>query len=423
MRTWIAVTIIGLICVGAAGVIYGPRLARTMVPQLYLARAAAVTVQEFRPAFDTALEMLPKLQGEQLRHELTLGLNNLQGDLVRNLDPGILSTVPMLSLRNVIRRDKVNDSFAADIGLQMAATPIVNVGLHLDRERIAVNVPLLFDHSIIVNPHRLGSDLTNSVLGTFIPPGMVDDAQFYWMYDNVLFDVTEPIDLSEFFATLPGLFLSMEFEYLGRNEFDEFRVVVPAEQANRSWGALLGSFPDIDLVMFASQLTEDDIAVTALVGGGRLVGLSFELYDNTEEIIITSPEAGSLNFRHSLTTDIFSQATNIGLNVSDERTHQAISVNADTEAGGMVSGSAEIDLRLFPEAWRLEADVRSLSVSVPSLDIVLHARYMLMPDTEPILFHDEHARLLTDLNIFDLLGVYARIGSSPLGGILGNLLP
>ena len=99
-----------------------------------------------------------------------------------------------------------------------------------------------------------------------------------------------------------------------------------------------------------------------------------------------------------------------------------IAFNARAEDSGF-SVSTAGNITLFPDAWRVEADFRNLSLRTPDLDIALHARYVMTENTTPIQFDAAGARHLTDLNILDLFGALSRIEGSPLGGIVGGILP
>ena len=438
VRTWLVVSVLGLACAGAAGVVYGPGIARNVLPQFFLARAAAVTAQEFLPSLETAYSMVPRIQNEALRQELTLGMNSVAGPIVQNVDPAILALAPMLSLRNVSRWDMHNNTFAADLALQMAATILLSANFQLEPDRIAFNVPMLFDQSLVVNPRRLGSEWDESILGGLLFPGLIDDQLFYQFYHDTFFGRMEEINLSAFFASLPGLLLDTDFEFLGQEllddseqEVDTFRITVPAERANNSWSLLVN---EINIPQLAQSLTYEDLIVIAYVRSNRLVGVNLIAAspDLSHNIILRFPEAGNVQFELISYGDMeeaysFEQSASGYMSMHERSGHHAISFTIATSsqinAFSLYSLGAQGNIRLFPDVWRVEADVQALNFSSEDIDISLNARYFLFADTEPVLFFDDDARLLTDLNIFDLLGMYTRIESSPLAGIFGNLLP
>ena len=452
IRTWLVVTFLGLACAGAAAVVYGPEIARNVLPQFFLARAAAVTAQEFRPALMAAHSMIPRIQREPLRHELILGLNSI--NTAGGLDPSLQAVLPILSMRNVTRWDNVNNAFAANLNLQMAATTIIGADLHLDSDRILLNVPMLLEHGIIVNPRQLGSEWNQSILGGLLFPVIIDDQVFYQIYQDILFSRMEEVDFSPFLDSLPRLILETEIEFLGREAFEGsgrqvevFEVTVPAERANNSWELLLDTavfqapaLDDTNIFTFINPLTTEDLIVTVYVDGGRLAGVDMiaETADFIQNASFRFPDVGSVSFNLLSVGKVsgFEQNLKGSMSVRETVGHHAINftieVSSHTGLSNNLDFSGDIfnqtitahgDVRLFPEVWRVEADIRALSISLPELDVSLNARYMLFADTEPVLFFGDDARLLTDLNIFDLLGIYARIEGSPLAGILGNIMP
>ena len=429
LRIWIVLTVLGLAGAGAAGAYYGPQFARNMLPQFYVARAVATTANEFMPVMDSLQVLIPEIQNASQRHEFTLGLNHISG--IDGIDPAILSVAPMLSLRNVLRRDMDRNAYAAAMSLQMAATTLVSADLHLDQELIAVRIPLLFDHSITANPRRIGSEWDSSILGGILASGIIDDTLFYQAY-STLFDRRPEVDLAAFMSSLVSLAANIDFYYAGQNTemgVDVFQLTVPAGHANASANLLIADF-----IHFAEDLT-----LTMYVGGNRLSGMDFVA---RADIGITSPidlhgqirftDIGTADFYfHSSETDIQYLETLSG-HLALDVTGAGQVINFAIEANGHgdltlayrpnYSIGAEGAVRLFPEAWRVEADLSRLDIQIPGADISFNLRYMLMPDNEPVIFNDESAQLLTDLNIFDLLGVYARIEGSPLAGIIGDFL-
>jgi hypothetical protein len=358
-----------------------------------------------------------------------LGLNHLRG--IEGLDPAILSAAPMLSLRNVLRWDSARNAYAASVSLQMAVTTLLSADLHLDQDIIAVNIPLLFDHSITMDPRRLGSEWDSSIPGSMLAPGIIDDAMFYYMYSSI-FDRREEVDIAAFISSLAALAANTGFYYEGRGSEiaeDVFLLTVPASYANASANILLPG--GINFV--------EDLDITMFTGRNRLAGMDFEAradIGSPSHILLRGqirfPDTGRAEFAFQSFEEAYGYLETLDgyLSLDDTTGNQTISFTVDAEGHGDLSteprpnysAGAEGTIRLFPEAWRAEADFSRLSIAIPGADLSLNLRYMVMPDNEPVIFDAEGARLLTDLNIFDLLGMYARIEGSPLGGIIGDFL-
>ena len=440
IRVWIIIAAIGAGCVGAVGV-YGPRLARSTAPQFFVARAMLTLAQGVMPEIENLQafsDLIEAFNNGVWRQELRLGINQLEGEITSNIDPSILSAAPMFTLKNVTRWDNVQEAFAAELALQMATTTIVNADLYLDRERMIVNIPMLFDFGLTVDPRRLGSDWDASLIGGMLLPGIIDDEAFYQMYMEMLFSPREEADLSGFIASMPELLRHMDFEYGGRHAIDDFEqrvdifyLTIPKYQVNASIGYVISG---VDFT--------DDITLVLHINGRHVLGIDYKTSIDVNHLQLAqsghirfTEELGQLQFELvSLESGMDSMHSIHGtLLFSDGPGHQAISFNINfTENRDLLSSrgppqpsfiaSLEGKIQIYPQDYRIEADFRNLSISWQSSDISLIAQYAIQVDNEPVIFDDTNSRALTDLNIFDLLGMYARIEGSPLGGMLGDFL-
>jgi len=437
IRTWIIIAVLGAGCVGAAG-LYGPHLMKNMFPQFFIARAAVNLTREVTINTDT-LQAIPSMI-EEIRHnswrqEMTVGIDRLEGDFISNIDPTILAVAPMLSLNNISRWDNTREAFASELILQMAATTVASVDLHLERELIAVYIPMLFDFSITTDPRHVGSDWDSSVLGSIVSPGMIDDQLFYQIYEEILFESGEEIDFTKFADSLIELARHITFEYSGRQTPDDIgRVVdvyyltIPANYAETS----------MDIIVPGTSFT-DDLKLIVYIDGSRIIGVDIEAWLSIDRIQFAKssyfrfPEASHVQFEIVILEGLdlmYSvdgyldfhegagyQAASFDINLV--RSHDLLSsvLTFPTVAG------AKGRVQWFPQDHRIAADVNQLSVSWQDNMVSVNVRYLIYSDNEPVIFDKNNARPLTDLNIFDLLGVYARFESSPLGGLLGSLLP
>ena len=437
IKTWIIIAVIGAGCIGAAG-LYGPGLMKNMFPQFFIARAAVNLSREVMTGTETLQTIPAMIEGilrESWRKEIILGIDHLEGDIVSNIDTSILAVAPMLSLRNVSRWDNIREAFEAELALQMAVTTIVSADLHLERELIAVNIPMLFDFGITADPRRLGSDWDNSILGSILFPGMIDDELFYQLYEDILFEPGEEIDFSGFTASLAELAKHIEFEYAGRQTLDDteqmvdvFYLTIPANYAEAS----------LDIIIQGAGFT-DDLTLIVYVDGSRMVGVDFEAGIIIENTQITKnshfrfPEAGRVQFEIIMLENLgFMHSANGYLVFDNGPGYYVVSfdINFVGRRDILVStltfpftAGANGRVRLYPQEKRIEADFNNLSLSWQDNDVSVNIRYLLRSDNEPVIFDKSNARPLTDLNIFDLLGVYTRLEGSPLSGFFGSLLP
>ena len=419
MFTKILIGLVALCIVGGGAVaaMYVTPLGRNMFPQFFVARAATNTVRDFMPLVDSVRAIIPQIQNSSLRHESTVGISRLEGRLAQNIPPAAISVFPMVSLRNVTLSDR--DAFFTELFLQMAATPIFNANLHLERGRAAVGLPMLFDYNIIVDPRHLGRDIDASIFGdTIVPRGMIDDELFYRIYSNILFAPRDEIDINAFISILTELALHINFEYSGQEEdADVFNLTIPQNRANT---ALSSSLNALGIHIAADFAVTEDIPVILTIADNRLSAINFIAPIDISGVRfapmfqLNFPEAGRVQIEiieltQRMQLDLAVQNNDIAITSSVEDTN--------------FSASATGTITLVPDAWRVEADFRNLSLQTSELDIALHARYMMTENTAPVLFDSTNARHLTDLNILDLLGALARIEESPLGGILGGVLP
>ena len=446
IRNLIIAAVLGTACIGAA-VVYGPPLAKNIAPQFFVGRAALNLYQEFAPMTDSTVIVNDFLRSSW-RQESTLRISSLEGEFLErdlNFDPAVLSALPMLSLRNVTRWDSNQEALASELSLQMAATGLLNLDLYMARDKMAVNIPMMFDFPIVANPRRLGSEWDVS-LGGWIMPGIIDDALFYQLYSDVLFAARPHFDIPGFINSLAGMARYVEFEYEGRHPIvglnlgqeamnqeainqetinqetgrnvDVYRITLPAQQVNNSMEILLADA--VPSYAMAAILFTDDLIFTLYVDGSRMAGVDFE------GARLRFPEPGLAQFSLSVPDQTITNQAITGQNIisgyilfDNSGSHQVISFNA-AATGLEFTASAEGQVRVFSEAGRIETNLTNLGIESPDLNISLNLQHLIFPDTEPVLFDAAYARLLTDLNISDLLGVLSRIEDTPLGAILGG---
>lgn len=444
IRVWIIVTIIGASCVGAAG-IYGPQVARNIIPQFFVARAMLNLAQEVTPEannMQAAVELIETILNDSWRQDLVVGVNHLEGDISTHIDPSILAAVPMTSLRSIVRWDNTREAFEAEMALQMAATTIASAALYLDRDMIAVNIPLLFDFGLTVNPRRLGSEWDASLLGGMLFSGIIDDQSFYQIYTEIIFDPMEQVetDISGFISSMPELLRHIDFEYGGRQNLDDdiivgsidvFYLTVPVFQLNTSAKHLM---EDITFV--------EDLNITLFINGRQVVGIDYETRVEVNRLALS--QSGQIRFTEARQIQFevisleagmdFMHSVQGNLSFDEGMGYQSISFDINLAERRQLLSSTHVprdffainmegQMRLSPQYNRIEADLRDLSVYWQNSEISLNARYTIQVDNTPVIFDNSNTKPLTDLNLFDLLGVYTRLEDSPLGGMLGSLLP
>ena len=419
VRNWIIAAVVCLVCGGAAAV-YGPPLAKNMVPQFFVGRAAFNLYREFAPMMDGTVIVNDFLRNSW-RQESTLRVSRLEGEFLDSLDvdPAVLSVLPMVALRNITRWDSDREALAWELALQMAATGILSVDFYLDRERMVIDFPALFDFPIAADPRRLGSEWDAS-LGGWIMPGAIDDAQFYQAYTDMLFAARAQYDVQGFLQSLAGLARYVEFEYAGRQTFDEeatsdvYHVILPAQRINHSLDILFAN----DVSFISGIRFEDDLVFTLYVEGGRMLGVDFEVFR------FRFPEPGMTRFSAEFTSDSIPDQMHsvVSGDISfDDSNALYQSISFDLSVAGLdFTAGAEGQTRVFAE--RVETALNNLRLEGPDFDISLNVQHMIFPDDEPVVFEAENARLLTDLNISDLLGVLNRIEETPLGAIMEGAL-
>lgn len=365
-------------CAGAAAVA-GPPLARNVAPQFFIARAAANTMQEFEPLIEAVQTLVPLVQNEPLRNELTMGVSRVEGNAADLIPPALHPALPMLSLRNVIRWDAPRENYSTQHHLQLAATTVISADLHLERDQIAVGVPALFDYSLVLDPRRIISEINEYLLSLLGDIWIVlgNDEMFYRYYTRFLFEAWEEweeIDIAEYQESITELLSRVDFEYLGTEDGQE---------------------------VYLAAVPEDGLEATVYLEGNRLVRVRF---DGGQ---VSFPEPGRIEF----------EMAHVGSGHLSYA-NQGVSFNVERPMG--YPASVEGNVRLFSsnqEAWRIEAELNRIVINIPGSYFTLNARLLTFSDPEPVLFEPIHARRPADLNIFDLLAIYARIGNTPLGAL------
>ena len=403
------------VCAGAAAV-YGPTLARQIFPQFFVFRASANLVREIVPEHQ-ALQLpilLSEILQDSWRQEFIIGLNHLEADV----NPNIMAAAQVLSLRNVVRWDRAQNVYAAELALQMAATPLVSADLHINHERIAVTVPMLLDQSLTINPRRLGGELGDSILGTFVQADEIDDAMFYEVY-SALLEVRREVHVEEFIASLARLAANVNFQFAGREDsLDVFLMTIPAEQANISAGYLT------DQVIFT-----EDAVFTIYIDGSSFSRIYSEwgsfIFEEPGKILFNTVigdgtiEYDNNNRLYLSLSMTYADGTLIEGSIDWDYENIEASVNLSYHALVNVYVGLNGTLQVFPDNNRIETHLRALNINAnDQLDVTLNIRHMLFSDTAPIVFDDSNTRSLTSLTILDLARITARAADSPLGGII-----
>jgi hypothetical protein len=290
LRTILIILAVGAVGAGAA-VVYGPTLAKNVVPQFFLARAASNTAAEFAPALEAIQVLAPNVQSQPLRHELTLSLNNISGQGL-TIHPSLLSALPIISLRSDTRFNNSRDAALVNLSLLMAATEIAEADIFLDRSQLVVSLPQFLDYGISIDPRSLGTEIMQSPLGIAFPEGLIDDERFYRLYNDFIIALRAnrgTADFSRFILSLPALALTTSIDYIGREslpqimvhgmilegfdreqpQVDVFHMNIPTQEATSSLTSLL------EALGFADHLTVTSISenTTVFVGDNRIAGL------------------------------------------------------------------------------------------------------------------------------------------------------
>jgi len=428
IKTWLVLTLVGVAGVGAAGAVYGPRLAREMFPQIYIARAVLPIAQEIVPdmdAVDSLIAIGNKLSGSW-RQEMILGVSSIDGVLADNINamnPMILPAIPTLTLHADTRWDSARSAYSADLRLQLLVTTVFSADLFLDQELIALQSESLFGFPVTANPRTLGSEWNSSLPGSTFFPTTLDDELFYQAYRAALFfERREAPNFDPFIASLRDLAASMEFDYLGRDDYDIFSVTIPVDQANISARLFFNA------VQLPFVPLQEDFTVLMHIDGSRLVLAKFPDIDSYIRPISNNAlgftlfgYSGEWHFdnndrlQHSLTAN--------GLTANLLWDHNAVS--GDNFAIAVAYGGSHVNLSgsLRTSGDRTDAHLRTIEINVPDIRITLNLRSTIQPLDSPVTFASQDARRLTDLTIIHILDMTRRIGDTPIGGIIGNILP
>jgi len=431
IRLWVVLAAIGISCAGAAAV-YGPRIARNVVPELYIARAVLPIIHEATPqseVFD-AVTLIGQLVSGSWQQEIALGINKIESDYLQ-LDPSLSAALPVLTLQADATWDSIRQAYAADISLRMALTSVFEASLHLDRNIIAAYVPMLFDFPLTIDPRQISNEWNSSLIGGALHALDIDDNLFYRAYEAALFFERRPApDFTRFIASIPALASGAEFAYVGREEYDIFSVTLSATAVNNSLSLLWEALESFEIG--SKPIFEDDVLIILQIDDSRLVQTDIPL-PNNEILSIYFTEGGGHSrlifpqleldwhynnngrFTHSLSSQYFdisldwdfSNTANDNLFIKFE--------NNDL--------SANINGRLRVSDKSAEANLRQINIITEELDAAFNIGIIIEASNEAVVFDAQNARRFADLNFFDLAAMYLRIEDSPLGGILGNLLP
>ena len=423
-KIWVFLGVLGVVCTSA--VFAGPPIARNIAPQFFLARAAYNTASEFMPLIESASLLVPQIQNSALRNEFTLNIGRIENGIADHIPPSIRAAIPMMALRGAVLWDDSRDIFNLNLSLQAAVTTLADADLYMQHNQIALYAPMFFGRPIVADPSRLGSEWAASPISGIFDI-WIDDAIFYHYY-SMLFAYVKEVDIAVFRDDIMSTIRDAQIEYLGRNDdgLYVYRVVGSAFEATAfeatvyvNGNRLAAVYFDEFAIRFPKarrmefdfpHLTIGNI-ITAKFDGSRGNMTSAESEGSRGNMASAESEGTRGNM-----TSAESEGTRGHMTFAESGGHQLIDFDIsfdDMEAAG--------ELRIVPDAWRIEADINRLNISLHDLNLSLGARVSVMPDAEEIVFDGTGARNLADLNIFDinLLGLL----ESPLGGMLGGILP
>ena len=432
IRVWVVLALIGVTCAGA-GAIYGPRLARRVVPELYVARAVLPLINELEIESEVfeAINLIGSIVSGSWEQELAFGVNRLEGSQI-DMDPSIMAALPMLSLRADTIWDGSRQAYSADVSLRMAVTSVFDAELFLDRNLVAINAPIFFDFPITLNPHSIGSDWNNSFLGGMVLPITLDDDLFYSAYEAALFfeRQTAP-DFSRFLSSLRDIAGHLSFEYLGREEHDMFSITVPMGHANASTWHLWAALESFD--MGEQFLFSENLVVVLHIDGTRLVQAEVQLPDLNDFLRLYFPVGGGrIQFATSNQEGewLFDNDGRFEHTIRSPQFDLEIAWDFARTSGDNFNFSMDIEGTALSAAGSLNTtdtsaaiNFRQLNIQTDDMDASFNIRTTMTASNQAVIFESEGARRLTDLNIFDLAMLYLRIADSPIGGLIGNLLP
>ncbi|MCL2016171.1 MAG: hypothetical protein FWG68_08005 [Defluviitaleaceae bacterium] len=412
----IIILLASITVVGGAAAAFGPNLARDFVPQFFIARAVLNTAQDFLPFLDAVRVILPQVQSQPLQLESSTGINRVGGELAENIPAAILPALQLLSIRNTTRIDSGWDNLANNLNVQMAATSLLETDIMLNRQQLLVNIPMVFDFDIMLDPRRIGSELNESALvGMVLPANLIDDNLFYYFYSQ-LFIQRRQIDVQGLINAALAMAAGATFEHIGiggNSNENVFRVILPVAAANNT----------VNFVLPGTTFTEDpviDLGITgnrlSFASGVLSVNLNGAILPIYAELFFT--DIGAISYE-----TLFPEGTISGtLAVSEQPDHNALNFTTHVTAPDLTaiaSGAA----RLFPQQpWQIEGSFSNLTLITPNIDIAINTNYTLQADNQPIIFNTAEARTLAQLGIFDLLGGMARLSESPVGALLGDLI-
>jgi len=305
-----------VVVIGVGGVVlFEGQITRALFPQLYVARAIANTVSIIVPPPTGVPDLAREIFQDSWQQQLTMGVSRLEGtNLPPQLTPEVMAALQMLALRNNIAWNEPAQAWDADISLQMAVTTIIGASLHLEQERIAFNVPQLFDYYITANADNAIEEWNNSLLGQWLTRLHIDEDIFRHLYNYILFYEGERLELhsfAEITAPLMAALQNADFSYIGQQELitnkiintspiatinetqtvSAFEITLPTTYADESFRLLRNNviriynhiagysgralFPEVPGSERDLSASENTI-ITVYVSNERLAGVDFE---------------------------------------------------------------------------------------------------------------------------------------------------
>ena len=432
IRLWIVLTAIGITCAGATA-FYGARVARQIIPEVFIARAVLPVIQDLTPQNEVfeALSFAGDLLGGSWQQNLALGINRLEGEQI-GIDPSLSATLPLLTLHSNMIWDSTQQAYSADLDLRMAVTSVFELDMYLDRNLMVFETATLFDFPIMMDPQNISGEWNASLLGRTILPITFDDFTFYQAYLDLLF--SEPItppDFTHFIASFQGIQNDLEFAHLGRDEFDNFSINIPASRVNTSVKLLWEALESFDIGH--PPTFYEDLLILLQIDGSRLVQIDIPLDDSDVLQLYFSEGGGHIRFSTSQINgdwyfDNNGQFTH-SITIED---FISISINWDFSdylvAENFAFRILDDDVRLSANGFlrisdgQIDTHLRQLELLADDVDVSFNLRATIEKPTQAAIFDSTNAHRLADLNIFDLLAMYQNISDSPLGGVLGDFL-
>lgn len=346
-------------------------------PKSAVTSAILKTYGEINRSDVNTAALFAEILGGRWRQELTLGVNNIEGDLLA-LDPMYLSTAQMLTFKSTTRRDTEARKLLSSIGLQFAVTTLAELNLYADPDTMAINMPQAFDYFITINPRRIAQEWDESLLGAYVTrmgdmiledafydyyllalsavPGAPAPAPAYAAQIGILADTAEYADEGKVYVGIKNLGVecdayTLTFTEEAVNAY--WREVNPADGFGKLPDDLIGTYLNEQVDVLKSLRFEGGARAWVFVYEGKVASFRVqaraaaagETWDIDLDAKLTGETASLDNVEYNITL----------INVNDKTQSFMVRLKTEARVGNpeLVLSTAEIDVFEYESANRL----------------------------------------------------------------------